>query len=73
MKIVKYNGWMLIDVFPRRDDPVKVFNCSVKNIKLMEKVLEKVGVETLMQRIEKGDATEMWRTFKEILQETALP
>ena len=56
-----------MDVFPRRDDPVKIFNCSIKNLKIAEMLIKKIGVETLMKQIEKGDATEMRLIFDKIL------
>jgi len=68
LKILKYKGWILMDVFPRRDDPVKVFNCSIKNLKHIARamLLKKVGVETLIEQIEKGDATEMWHILNKV-------
>lgn len=68
LKAVDYKGSMLMDVFPRRNEPAKVFRCSIENLKLMERLLEKVGMETLRHQIEKGDITEMQLTLKRLFQ-----
>lgn len=63
LKIVGYKGWMLMDVSPNRDDPVKIFSQSIRSINSAWKSLLKVGLEAVMQRIHEGDIAETWKTL----------
>ncbi len=63
LKVMDYKGWMLMDVSPNRDDPVQIFSQSIRNTKLAWSSLLKIGLGTVMQRIEEGDIAETWKTL----------
>ena len=63
LKLVGHKGWMLMDVSPNRDDPVKVFSQSIRNVKLAWSSLLKVGLEEVLESIKRGDIAETWRTL----------
>jgi xylose isomerase len=63
LKLVKYRGWMLMDVSPNRDEPVQVFDQSIRSVKLAWSSLVKVGLEEILERIDEGDITKTWKAL----------
>jgi len=51
-----YSGWYALDIFPYREDGVRAANESIKWIKGLQGVLDKVGRERIAEVIATGDA-----------------
>ena len=54
-----YNGWYALDIFPYREDGVRAANESIKWIKGLHGVLDKLGREQISRVVESGDAMDM--------------
>jgi len=50
-----YEGWIFLDVFPMRYDPVKTLSISVVNVKTLLEGIQKVGPDTLLEAMEEQD------------------
>jgi len=66
LKAMNYNGWILIDVFPQRLEPLKTFSRAVRNMKLIEQAVDKVGIEAIREKIDKGDIFETFSLLEGI-------
>jgi len=66
LKAVGYKGWMLMDVSPNREDPVKVFTRSIRNLKLVWESLNRARIERLIQLSDKGDISEAWQALEKV-------
>ncbi len=51
-----YNGWYALDIFPYREDGVRASNESIKWIKGLHAVLDKIGRDRIADVIASGDA-----------------
>ena len=54
-----YSGWYALDIFPYREDGVRAANESIKWIKGLHGVLDKIGRDQLAKVVESGDAMDM--------------
>ncbi|HDJ67006.1 MAG TPA: xylose isomerase [Nitrososphaeria archaeon] len=67
LKKINYRGWISMDIYPYREDVVKACERSIGNLKLAEKLVEKIGIENLDECIRVGDATKtaetLWNLF----------
>jgi xylose isomerase len=63
LKLVEYRGWMLMDVSPNRDEPVQVFDQSIRSVKLAWSSLLKIGLKEVLERIDEGDIAKTWETL----------
>lgn len=52
LKVIAYNGWILIDVFPRREDPVSVFSYAIRKTKGLERRIEEIGISSIKERVD---------------------
>ncbi len=67
LNLTGYDGWLSMDVYPYRVDPVKACTESVRNMKKILAVMEKVGVEKLKEIVEKGEIEETIKVIREAL------
>lgn len=54
-----YNGWYALDIFPYREDGVRAASESIKWIKGLHAVLDKVGRDEITEVVASGDAMAM--------------
>jgi len=66
LKAINYNDWILIDVFPQRLEPLKVFNRAIRNTKRIEQAIDKIGIEKIKEKIEKGDILETFSLLEKL-------
>ena len=50
-----YDGWYSLDIFPYREDGVKAADESIKWLKSLRKLIEKIGMDNIKKVIEKED------------------
>ncbi len=62
---VNYTGWYALDIFPYREDGIRAANESIKWIKGLHGLLDKVGRERMAEVISKGDAMEASAMLRE--------
>ena len=55
LRRVGYEGWLTFDVFPYREDPSLVVGESVRFIKGLDSLLDRIGMETIEDAIEGAD------------------
>lgn len=67
LKKVNYNGWYSLDIFPYREDPVKVCQESIATLKGILRLLERMGTEHLEEFLNKGDAIAALKLIREHL------
>lgn len=67
LKLVGYDSWLTIDVFPWRFDPVKVFTETIEWMEHCRKLSEKIDYETLKDLQKTADAVEVLRYIRSIL------
>ena len=67
LKKIDYKGWISMDIYPYREDVVKACEQSIENLKLAEKLVKRIGIESLDECIRIGDATKtvstLWKLF----------
>ena len=52
---VGYKGWIYLDVFPKRYDPVQTLSTSVRTVKHMFRLVQKFGPDELLEVMEERD------------------
>jgi len=62
-----YEGWFSFDQFPYREDPVHAVSESVKNLRFMFSVLERLDEESLQEVFKTGDATKAVAVIRKAL------
>ncbi len=60
-----YQGWYALDIFPYREDGIKAANESIRWIKGLYGVLERIGRERIAEGIASGDAMAMSALMRE--------
>ena len=55
LRKVGYNGWHTLDIFPYREDGVKAVEESIKWIKALYELLDRIGYESVEKVIKEGD------------------
>jgi xylose isomerase len=66
---VGYEGWLTSDVFPARLDPFRVANITIKFIRTILSLLEKIGAEELRRLVRKGDVLDTFAYVQERLRD----
>lgn len=51
-----YMGWFSLDQFPQREDPVKALSQSIRSVKQMERLLDRVDEQVLLDAVACHDA-----------------
>jgi len=69
LKLVGYEGWYSLDIFPYRIDPVQACNQSIRNIQGMIRLIKKIGKENIVKVIKRGRLQEA----QSILTNTIIP
>jgi sugar phosphate isomerase/epimerase len=64
---INYSGWYALDIFPYREDGVKAANESIRWIKGLYGLLDKVGRQRVAEVIAKGDAMDASALMREAL------
>lgn len=67
LKRLKYQGWYTLDIFPYREDGIKAAKESIKWIKGLIGIIEKIGEERVETLINRGDATEISEVIRTVL------
>jgi xylose isomerase len=60
-----YNGWYALDIFPYRENGVRAANESIRWIKALYGLLDKIGRDRIGEVIAKGDAMGAQALFRE--------
>jgi len=64
---LNYSGWYALDIFPYREDGVKAANESIRWIKGLHGLLDKIGRQRVADIVAKGDAMEASAMLREAL------
>lgn len=59
IQVMDYEGWLTLDLFPYREDPVKAAGMSIRNIKSMAKMLDRIDWDALQAAQSTMRATEV--------------
>jgi len=62
-----YDGFLSMDQYPYRDDPERAIDESLQWLKLMRKMLDRLGQERVTDVIRRGDATEASAMLREAM------
>ncbi len=62
-----YTGWYALDIFPYREDGVRAANESIRWLKGLHGLLDKIGRDKIAAVIESGDAMDMSQMMREAL------
>ncbi|MBS7644873.1 MAG: sugar phosphate isomerase/epimerase family protein [Candidatus Bathyarchaeia archaeon] len=55
LKEVGYDGWLSLDVYPYRDDPVSVCSQSIANLKKLQELVSRIDPQSLKERMLSND------------------
>jgi xylose isomerase len=50
-----YQGWIFLDIFPMRYEPVQTLSIGVQNVKLLIDLIQKVGPDELLEAMKERD------------------
>ncbi len=64
---IGYNGWYALDIFPYREDGIRAATESIRWIKGLHALLDRIGRERIAQVIASGDAMEATAMVREAL------
>jgi len=64
---IKYDGYYSLDINPYREDSVQVVRESFAWILGLRRILDKIGYETIAQKIEKGDHVEVVSLIRQMM------
>jgi xylose isomerase len=68
LRRIDYNGWLSLDIYPYREDVRKACERSIENIELMNKLIDKIGIDNLHKCITSEDATEIMVILRKIFE-----
>jgi len=63
LQFIGYEGWYSLDLFPYRIDPVQACNQSIRNVEGMNRLVEQLGVNKLIEMIKEGMLAEIQETL----------
>ncbi len=66
LRKIGYNGWLSLDIYPYREDVIKACEKSIEIIELMNKLIDKIGMENIEKCIKSEDAVEIMDTLKRV-------
>ncbi|MDD9150475.1 MULTISPECIES: sugar phosphate isomerase/epimerase family protein [unclassified Sporolactobacillus] len=67
-KLYNYTGVNYFDTFPVRENPVQECEQNIKMYKTLEQFIDTVGLETVKQLIQEGDALKVQKLFLQLIQ-----
>lgn len=67
LKELNYKGWHGLDLFPYRENPADAASESIKNIKFMYSLLDKLDREEIRKRFQDSDAIKISALLREML------
>lgn len=67
LKVIGYNGWYSMDIYPYREDVAKACEQSIENIKAVMGSIDRIGVDVLMQAIKEGNIVNTTAILRKIL------
>ncbi len=56
LREIGYDGWYSLDQFPQREDPVRALSASIRTVKRMEEVLDRVDLQEIGEAIVQHDS-----------------
>jgi xylose isomerase len=68
LRRINYSGWISLDIYPYREDVRKACERSIENIELMNKLIDKIGLNNLEQCIKSEDATEIMMMLRRVFE-----
>ncbi|RLE82084.1 MAG: xylose isomerase [Thermoprotei archaeon] len=70
LKKIEYDGWLVLDIFPYREDPVKACSSSIFVLKKILRLVDRLGIDTLDLLLKEEDAPKVIQeVFKQVLPE----
>lgn len=63
----RYEGWLGLDIFPYRENPVLACQVSIENITMMLEIVQKIDVATLRAYQKEADALSAFRYIRSLL------
>ena len=73
LRRMEYSGAITFDVFPARLDPVKTMQASLRMYRLVEGLIDQIGMETLAHSIETEDVIQTMALFQSYLENKREP
>ena len=67
LRIVGYDGWYSLDIFPYREDAGHACRESIGNIKMLMKIIDRVGVRNLEEAVKEGRFTAAFSMIRKVL------
>jgi xylose isomerase len=64
---LEYRGWYALDIFPYRENGVQAAAESIRWIKGLHKLLDKIGRDKLAEAIDRGDAMQSTALVRQAL------
>ena len=62
-----YTGWYSLDQFPQREDPVKALALSIRTVKQMERLLDRVEEAVLLEAVSRHDYLAVHEALEEAM------
>jgi sugar phosphate isomerase/epimerase len=66
LRRIRYDGWLALDIYPYRENVQKACERSIENLELMNRLIDKIGVEWLDKCIQSEDATEIVEILRKV-------
>ena len=68
LRKLEYDGWMTFDVFPARLDPVETMQSSLRMCLIAEKIIDRIGMESINDSIETKSVIQTMELFQSYLE-----
>ena len=68
LRKLEYDGWMTFDVFPARLDPVETMQSSLRMCLIAEKIIDRIGMESINYSIETKSVIQTMELFQSYLE-----
>ena len=66
LRKIDYNGWISLDIYPYREDPVKMCEISIANLKTLNNLIDRIGMKNLEEAANTGDSTTIMKLLIDI-------
>ncbi|MEW6686284.1 MAG: sugar phosphate isomerase/epimerase family protein [Candidatus Edwardsbacteria bacterium] len=66
-RLIEYDGWFALDMYPYREDPVESAQMAIDNIKAMWKICDKIDVEKLVNAQKSMDAIKTQKIIRSVI------
>lgn len=67
LQVVSYEGWYSLDIYPYRENPIQACEQSIRAIKGMVKLVKKLDIKEISQKIREGRVMDIQRALQDII------